>query len=85
VWGSAMKSAGTDNSALGSWVQVVRLCFKLAVAVTSGLGLTGLNKGRVPDCTGHMQTIGACMRGWLGCGLGRHCYGTTNQLHTVGG
>ena len=83
MWGSTMKSAGA--SVLGSWVQVVCSCFKLAVAVTSGLGRTGLNKGRVPDCTGRMQTIGACMRGWLGCGLGRHCYGTTKQLHTVGG
>ena len=50
-------------TAAANCVQVVRLCFKLAVAVTSGLGLTGLNKGRVPDCTGHMQT--ACAVGWV--------------------
>ena len=47
-----MKLAGVDNSAIESWVQVLHSRFKLAVAVTSGLDRTRLNRCRIPDCTG---------------------------------
>ena len=55
---TTMKLAGADNSAIENWVQVVRSRFKVAVAVTSGLDRTRLNRCRIRDCTGREVTRG---------------------------